>query len=91
MDFVVIKEQLELCLQDKNTKHIYFAGGSLCVDLADEVQVLNINGKSSMFLSGTSEEIPDDVLKIVQEIYLKHKGDTEYFKGNAKKLESGVL
>lgn len=60
--------------------NIYYAGGTLCLDIRNRVVCLNLDGRATYFTGGDIIETqPKDVNIMVQRAYLKEKGDTDYF------------
>ena len=83
----VLNENPTTAFKDWNA---YFCGGTLCMDLQPESKSLylclfQLKGEFSVTDTRNGQlermgKIPKDVTDIVRKIYLKVKGETEYFK-----------
>jgi hypothetical protein len=61
----------------------YYAGGTLSVSLGKGRGIcLNISGKGFVLskIKDARLYLPDHITKLVREIYLKYRGETDYYK-----------
>lgn len=72
---------------------VYFAGGTLCVDLPHALYLMSVSGKGFItslqnFPAPVSKKVylPNFILQLVQAIYLDTMGMTDYFKENYKDI-----
>lgn len=81
-------KHVEEALHNIEETSSYYAGGTLSVPLGKDKMgngrgiCLNITGKGFV-LSNIKDArlyLPDHITKIVREIYLRHKGETDYYK-----------
>jgi len=76
----VVKKILNKEIKPKGA--IYFAAGTLCLDgmpHKDTFLGLHINGIACIGLDSECEQ-PEEITKLVREIYLETKGYTDYYK-----------
>lgn len=86
-------EQIEAHLLSHNTEsptyvNLYFIGGSLCIDLdvstdrltMMDVYTLHLDGKGYNFVSGDEFKMTEAGTAFVRELYLKTKGETDYYR-----------
>lgn len=72
------------------TMSMYFTGGSLCLDGEKALYILRVCGLGSVNPLNRPSKfnarviMPDYITRLVQGIYLKEKGRTEYYSENAK-------
>lgn len=64
----------------KNNKWGAFVAASLMVGSAS----LHIDGHCYDINNNKSYEMPDDITEMVDEIYLREKGETSYYKENSR-------
>lgn len=81
-------KHVEDALLDIENTSSYYAGGTLSISLGKSLNgtprgiCLNINGKGFVLsnIKQTTVYMPDHITKLVREVYLKFKGETEYYK-----------
>lgn len=84
--------KLRAALKDIENQASYYIGGTLCIDFADMPCVgLNLNGRGFSYrpesgtLTQTTFVLPNNMVKIVQDLYLKHKGRTGHYESAIQK------
>ena len=71
---------------EKMEGSIYFAGGTLCVDLPKGGVGMNLNGKGFVFgnnypfMKNSKVYLPEHITQKVRETYLEVKGCTDHYK-----------
>ena len=62
---------------------LYFMGGTLCVDVPNRSPVcMNLSGQgfiANVSLKNEKVYVPEDVMRLVKEIYIEVKGKTSYY------------
>lgn len=80
-------KHVEEALLDIENRYAYYAGGTLSLSLGknkvgeERGICLNLNGKGFVLsnIKNTYVYLPDFITKLVQEVYLKYRGRTEYY------------
>lgn len=82
---------LKKALKDIENQTAYYAGGTLCIDFEDMACVgLNLNGRGFTYHPNATANLrrnillPKDMVQLVRDIYLKHKGRTEHYEQNER-------
>ncbi len=76
------QEELGVILDNIEKHRSYYVGGSLCIDkLLPDGDVMNFNLTDHVcaFVSGESLPTSPETMKKVFDVYLKHKGRTDYY------------
>lgn len=82
------QERISQLLEDIENQRSYYAGGSLCVDGVldgQDVLVMNLDGRAMSFSGSFNMPLNERNLGLLTGIYLKYKGETEYYKEQIKK------
>jgi hypothetical protein len=87
---IITNEELTPILQsilDKtNTCRAYYIAGTLCIDLQYCVMV-ELTGNYHTFMQDHMYALSKENLKLAFDIYLKYKGDTDYYQEKLKKAQ----
>lgn len=85
-------ECVEVRLKNPDQHSVYFAGGTLCVDLPKGGVAMNLNGKGfvyggdNTFRKNSKVYLPNHIISLVRDLYIKTKGHTNHYKRNNNEL-----
>ena len=95
MNFDYVNSILEAVLADKRAElniNVYYVGGSLCIDSKCPTDasityctILNLNKTGNADFAGDYPfDIPDHIYSLLKKLYLKVKGNTDFYKNTIK-------
>ena len=66
------------------TQNVYYAGGTLCVDMKYGVMLINLNETYHNTYTEQTRLLSIPAVKLAFQVYEKTKGKTEHYKNNFK-------